>query len=105
MEGIEKDEGEQAMNVFWIVVSWVAVIAIVYLSVMLLLFRAEDGDSKIQEYETNFWANKCHEAFANAQEALRKGDEYSFRKFAEQHALYYRRYKMARDGHFDRKPE
>lgn len=90
------------MNSFWIIVTVVGCIAMT--SLFIEMYWDKDDDGEAQEIETTFWANKCHEAFDNAQMAFNKGDEYSFRKFAEQHALYYRRYQMARDGHFERKP-
>lgn len=80
------------------------VVAFVFTVFLRKLFRELKQAGTLSE-EEQFWANKCHQAFNDAQNAYAKKDEYSFRKFAEQHALYYRRYKMARDGHFERKTE
>lgn len=101
MEGIAQGE-DGGETVIW------GALGILAGFVGMLLIRSLIEDFKkriLPSEEEQFWTNKCHQAFNDAQNAYAKKDEYSFRKFAEQHALYYRRYKMARDGHFERKSE
>lgn len=88
---------------FWILfgAALVASLVVVYIIIKCADVTGDPGPLTEQQ----FWANKCHEAFNEAQRAYGLEDLYSFHKFCDQHALYYRRYQMARDGHFERKAE
>lgn len=86
---------------FWISVAIKIAACVAVAFVVVKLSRKKSNP--VIPAEEQFWANKCHETFNEAQRAYGLQDWYSFTKLCEQHALYYRRYQMARDGHFERK--
>jgi hypothetical protein len=109
VEGIAQGEdGGQAVSQFAFCFAVVGVFSIIALTLLMLVCGLRMGGDRpparsLRNSEAHFWANKCHEAFNEAQRAYGLEDWYSFHKFCDQHALYYRRYQMARDGHFERK--